>query len=298
LSPAKPRQKRKNLNPELRGLLFISPWLIGLVWFYLYPFAASLFYSFFNATAFGLGNFVGVRNYQLLALDPLFWRSLLNTIAYTAGSIVLGTFLALSLALLLPKCRGASLYRTIFYLPMVVPFSALSVIWIWILHPQYGLLNHYLQQFGISPPGWLNDPSWAMPALIIVSGWSIGNMLVLYLAAIMDIPAELYEAARLDGASAWQRLIRITLPMLTPVILFNIIISLISGFQYFVQPYIMTNGGPADSTLVYPLYLYRNAFQFFRMGYACAMGWALFLIILVLTASVLNSSRRWVHYRG
>jgi multiple sugar transport system permease protein len=172
------------------------------------------------------------------------------------------------------------------------------VIWIWILHPRYGLLNHLLESIGVGAPGWLSDPVWAMPALILVSGWSVGNMMVIYLAAMLEIPTELYEAAKLDGASAWQRLIRITLPMLTPVILFNSIIGLINGFQYFVQPYVMTNGGPADSTLVYSLYLYRNAFQFFRMGYASAMGWVLFLLILVLTAFVLRSARRWVHYRG
>jgi multiple sugar transport system permease protein len=289
----------RSLSPEIKGLLFISPWIVGLLWFYLYPFLASLYYSFHNATAFGPGAFIGFRNYELMMRDPLFWKSLANTIYFTAGSLCLGTVAALSLALLLPKSvRGASVYRTIFYLPTVVPFTAISVIWIWILHPRYGLLNHLLESIGVGAPGWLSDPAWAMPALILVSAWSIGNMMVIYLAAMLEIPTELYEAAKLDGASAWQRLLRITLPMLTPVILFNSIIGLINGFQYFVQPYVMTNGGPADSTLVYSLYLYRNAFQFFRMGYASAMGWVLFLLILVLTAVVLRSARRWVHYRG
>jgi multiple sugar transport system permease protein len=289
----------RSLRPELKGLLFVSPWLVGLLWFYLYPFVASLYYSFHNATAFGPGAFIGLRNYELLIRDPLFWKSLANTIYFTAGSLSIGTVLALSLALLLPKnVRGATAYRTIFYLPTVVPFTAVSVIWIWILHPQYGPLNHLLEQLGLEAPGWLSDPTWAMPGLILVSAWSIGNMMVIYLAAMLEIPTELYEAAKLDGASPWQRLIRITIPLLTPVILFNLIVGLISGFQYFVQPYVMTNGGPADSTLVYSLYLYRNAFQFFRMGYASAMGWVLFLLILAGTALVLRSTRRWVHYRG
>jgi multiple sugar transport system permease protein len=289
----------RSLSPELKGLLFISPWIVGFLWFYLYPFLASLYYSFHNATAFGPGAYIGLRNYQLMMRDPLFWKSLTNTIYFTAGSLCLGTVAALSLALLLPKnVRGATFYRTIFYLPTVVPFTAISVIWIWILHPRYGLLNHLLESISLGTPGWLSDPAWAMPALILVSAWSIGNMMVIYLAAMLEIPTELYEAAKLDGASPWQRLIRITLPMLTPVILFNLIIGLINGFQYFVQPYVMTNGGPADSTLVYSLYLYRNAFQFFRMGYASAMGWVLFLFILVLTAVVLRSASRWVHYRG
>jgi multiple sugar transport system permease protein len=289
----------RSLGPELKGLLFISPWIVGLLWFYLYPFLASLYYSFHSATAFGPGAFIGLRNYELMIRDPLFWKSLVNTICFTVGSLCLGTVSALSLALLLPKnVRDATVYRTIFYLPTVVPFTAISVIWIWILHPQYGLLNHLLESLGIPGPGWLSDPAWAMPALILVSAWSIGNMMVIYLAAMLEIPTELYEAAKLDGASPWQRLIRITVPMLTPVILFNVIIGLINGFQYFVQPYVMTNGGPADSTLVYSLYLYRNAFQFFRMGYASAMAWVLFLLILVVTAMVLRSARSWVHYRG
>ena len=262
----------RQISQEFKGLLFISPWIVGLLWFYFYPFVASLYYSFHNATAFGLGAFIGLRNYELMIRDPLFWKSLINTFYFTAGSLSMGTALSLSLALLLPKkVRGASVYRTIFYLPMVVPFTAISVIWIWILHPQYGLLNHVLYGIGLAAPGWLSDPTWAMPGLILVSTWSVGNMMVIYLASLLEIPAELYEAARLDGASPWQRLIRITIPMLTPVILFNLIVGLISGFQYFVQPYVMTNGGPADSTLVYSLYLYRNAFQFFRMGYASAM---------------------------
>jgi multiple sugar transport system permease protein len=289
----------QSFGPELKGLLFISPWIVGLLWFYLYPFIASLYYSFHNATAFGSGAFIGFRNYEVMVRDPLFWKSLANTIYFTSGSLGLGTLLALSLALLLPKnVRGATVYRTIFYLPTVVPFTAISVIWIWILHPQYGLLNHLLERLGMEGPGWLSDPTWAMPGLVLVSAWSIGNMMVIYLAAMMEIPAELYEAAKLDGASAWQRLIRITIPMLTPVILFNFIIGLINGFQYFVQPYVMTNGGPADATLVYSLYLYRNAFQFFRMGYASAMGWILFLLILAVTAILLRSARKWVHYRG
>jgi multiple sugar transport system permease protein len=284
---------------EFKGMLFVSPWIVGFLWFYLFPFVASFYYSFYNATAFGPGSFIGLRNYELMLKDPLIWKSLINTFYFTAGSLGLGTALALFLALALPRnVRGVSLYRTIFYLPTVVPFSAVSVIWIWILHPQYGLLNDLLQRFGIAPPGWLSDPSWAMPSLILVSAWSIGNMMVIYLAAIMEIPTDLYEAAKLDGASSWQRLIRITIPMLTPVILFNLIIGLIGGFQYFVQPYVMTGGGPADATLVYSLYLYRNAFQFFRMGYASAMGWMLFLLILALTAILLMSARRWVHYRG
>lgn len=292
------RSKRER-NAVLRGLLFVSPWLVGLAWFYVYPFFASLYYSFRNTTPFSAGPFVGLSNYQLLASDPLFWRSLGNTFYFTGVSVVLGNLFALALALLLSqKLRGMTVYRTIFYLPSVVPFVAVSVVWIWILHPQYGIVNFALESLGLPTVGWFSDPAWAMPGLIIVSLWSTGNMMIIYLAGLLDIPTELHEAATIDGATPWQRTLRITLPLLTPIILFNIVIGLIGGFQYFVQPYIITGGGPADATLVYALYLYQNAFSYFRMGYASAMAWVLFVIIVVVTVTVFRSSNRWVHYRG
>jgi multiple sugar transport system permease protein len=293
------RSPKLERNATLRGLLFVSPWLVGLGWFYVYPFFASLYFSFHNTTPFSTGPFVGLSNYRLLVSDPLFWRSLGNTFYFTGVSVVLGNLFALSLALLLSqKLRGMTFYRTIFYLPSIVPFVAVSVIWIWILHPQYGIVNFALERLGLPTLGWFSDPTWAMPGLIIVSLWSTGNMMIIYLAGLLDIPSELHEAATIDGASAWQRTLRITLPLLTPIILFNVIIGLIGGFQYFVQPYIITGGGPADSTLVYALYLYQNAFSYFRMGYASAMAWILFVIITAVTFVVFRSSSKWVHYRG
>jgi multiple sugar transport system permease protein len=289
---------RRERQAIVRGLLFVSPWLVGLLWFYVYPFFASLYYSFHNTTPFATGTFTGLENYRLLLSDPLFWKSLQNTFYYTGVAVILGNLFALALALLLSQnLRGMTFYRTIFYLPSIVPFVAVSVVWIWILHPQYGIVNYALEWLGLPVLGWFSDPLWAMPGLIIVSLWGTGNMMIIYLAGLLDIPKELHEAATIDGATAWQRTLRITVPLLTPIILFNVVIGLIGGFQYFVQPYIITQGGPADATLVYALYLYQNAFSYFRMGYASAMAWVLFVIIMVVTLLVFRSSGRWVFYR-
>ena len=295
----KKRLSRAQRWALVRGLAFVSPWLVGLCWFYIYPFFASLYYSFRNTTPFSAGTFLGLENYRLLVSDPLFWRSLLNTFYFTGVSVILGNLFALALALLLSqRLRGMTFYRTIFYLPSIVPFVAVSVVWIWILHPQYGIVNYALERLGLPALGWFSDPNWAMPGLILVSLWSTGNMMVIYLAGLLDVPRELHEAATIDGASAWQRTLRITIPLLTPIILFNVIIGLIGGFQYFIQPYIITQGGPADSTLVYALYLYQNAFSYFRMGYASAMAWVLFVVIMIMTLLVFRSSGRWVFYRN
>lgn len=294
----KKRSSRRERQALVRGLLFVSPWLVGLLWFYVYPFFASLYYSFHNTTPFATGEFIGLENYRLLLGDPLFWKSLGNTFYFTGAAVVLGNIFALSLALLLSQnLRGMTFYRTIFYLPSIVPFVAVSVIWIWILHPQFGIVNYALEWLGLPTVGWFSDPAWAMPGLILVSLWSTGNTMIIYLAGLLDIPKELHEAATIDGATAWKRTLRITIPLLTPIILFNVVIGLIGGFQYFVQPYIITQGGPADATLVYALYLYQNAFSYFRMGYASAMAWVLFVIIMIVTLLVFRSSGRWVFYR-
>ena len=190
------------------------------------------------------------------------------------------------------------MYRTIFYLPTIVPLAAVAVIWGWILNPRYGILNYGLDSLGLPTVGWFSDPTWAMPGLIFVGLWGIGNAVIIYLAGLQDIPVELYEAASLDGATAWVKARSVTLPLLTPVILFNVAVSLISGFQYFVEPYVLTQGGPADSTLTYALYLYQSAFEYRNAGYASAMAWVLFVIIMTFTMLLLRSSRRWVHYGG
>jgi len=291
--------RRRELRRIGTGLLFVSPWLVGALVFQVYPVFASLYYSFHSTTMLKPGTFVGFENYRLLMSDDLFWTSLGNTLYYLGASVLLGTVAALALAMLLnQRLRGMSVYRVIFYVPTIVPLVAVSVIWVWFLHPQYGVLNYLLDAVGLPSPGWFADPAWAMPGLVIVSLWGLGNAMVIYLAGLQDIPVELYEAAALDGASGWERMKSITVPLLTPVILFNVIIGLIHGFQYFVPPYVITGGGPADATLVYSLYLYDTAFQYFKMGYASAMAWVLFLLILIVTGVLLRTSGRWVFYQG
>ena len=293
-------RRRREVRRTLNGLLFVSPWLLGALAFQVYPFFASLYYSFRKTTMLKPpGKFVGLDNYRLLLDDDLFWKSLYNTFYFLGASISIGTLGSLGLALLLNQnLRGMSLYRVIFYLPTIVPLAAVSVIWIWILHPQYGVLNYALDRLGLPTVGWFSDPDWAMPGLVIVSLWGLGNAMVIYLAGLQDIPIELHEAAALDGASAWDRIRNITIPLLTPVILFNVIVGMINGFQYFVQPYVITQGGPADATLTYSLYLYQTAFQYFKAGYASAMAWVLFVIIMAMTLVLLRSSSRWVFYQG
>ena len=292
-------RRRRELRGIARGLAFISPWLVGVLAFQVYPFFASLYYSFRSTTLLKPGKFVGLDNYRLLMHDELFWKSLVNTFYYLGCSILLGTLFSLGLAMLLnQQLRGTAIYRLLFYMPSIVPLAAVSVIWVWMLNPQYGVINYVLDRVGLPTVGWFSDPTWSMPGLILVSLWGLGNAMVIYLAGLQDIPVELYEAAALDGASAWQRMRGVTIPLLTPVILFNVVVGMIYGFQYFVEPYIITQGGPADSTLTYALYLYNTAFQYRKAGYASAMAWILFVMIMAVTLLLLRTSGRWVHYQG
>lgn len=292
-------QRRKSFRKLLTGLAFISPWIIGAAIFQVYPFFASLYYSFRDTTMLNNGSYIGLDNYRDLLHDDLFWRSLKNTFYYTIAYVLIGSVLAVGLALLLNRdVSGQGIYRSVIYLPTIVPLVAASVVWIYILHPAYGPLNYQLSRAGLPTPGWFSDPTWAMPGLVLIGLWGIGNVVIIYLAGLQDIPVELYEAAKMDGASTLRKHRDVTLPLLTPVILFNSIIGLISGFQYFVEPYVITQGGPADSTMTYGLYLYQNAFEYFKMGYASAMAWILFVIIMAVTLLVMRSSSKWVFYQG
>jgi multiple sugar transport system permease protein len=282
------------------GLLFISPWLVGLIVFTIYPIFASIYFSFTDYTVLRPPRWVGLQNYiALFTEDVLFPKSLGNTLYYAAFALPLGMIGSVGLALLLnKKLLGMSVYRTVFYLPNILPTVAMSVLWIWLFNPNYGLFNSILQQLGLPGVPWLTSPKWSKPSLIIMSLWGIGGSMVIYLAGLQDIPEHLYEAAELDGANSWQKTWHVTLPMLTPTIFFNLVMGLIGVFSYFTQAFIMTNGGPVDSTLFYMLYLYRNAFVYFKMGYASAMAWILFIIVVSLTALVFKSSGRWVYYGG
>ncbi len=293
-------KRRKELRRLGKGLAFCSPWIIGFLAFSVVPIVASLYYSFTVYSVLQPPRWIGLSNYvELLSDDPLFWISLWNTVYYVVLANIVGGTVALVLAMLLNmKVRGLSFYRTVFYIPVIVPVVASSIIWLWLFNPQYGVLNYAFTLFGIGPIPWLTDPGWSKNSLVLMSLWSVGNAVVIFLAGLQDIPPEMVEAASLDGANAFQRIRFITIPMITPVILFNVTIGLISGFQVFTQAYIMTNGGPADSTLFYALYLYRNAFRFFKMGYASGQAWILFVLILLSSLLLFKSSTRWVHYAG
>jgi len=285
---------------RIQGLLFISPWLIGFIIFTLYPFISSIYYSFTSYDGISEPVFIGLDNYRSFLEDSLIRKALYNTFYYAIFSIPLGVIWGICVALMLNmKVRGLAIYRTFFYIPSIVPIVASSMVWLWLLNPQYGIINGLIYLiFKVPGPGWITDPALAKPSLILMGLWGIGQTALIYLAGLQDVPQSLYESAELDGASGFQKVMHITIPLISPVILFNVIMGLINTFQYFTQAYIMTGGGPADSTLFYALYLYNNAFRYFRMGYASAMAWIMFLIILVLTILMFRSSSRWVYYGG
>jgi multiple sugar transport system permease protein len=290
----------RGIKRQTAGFLFVLPWLIGFLVFTAGPMLTSLYLSF---TKYDLSSmeWVGAKNYQrLLTEEPLFWKSLQITFTYAFISVPLGIIGSLALALLLnQRVRGQRLFRTIFYLPAVVPSVASSLLWLWIFNSDYGLLNWTLGLFGFSGAEWLSDEKFTLGALIIMSLWGIGGgRMVIFLAGLQGISESYYEAARLDGASAWQQFRFVTVPQLSPVIFFNLILGFIGAFQVFTQAYIMTGGGPNNATLFYALMLFRNAFEFFKLGKASAMAWILFLILLVITAIQFWGSKRWVHYEA
>lgn len=292
--------ERHNLRT---GLLFALPWLVGLSVFTLYPVVASLVYSFCDYSVLQSPLWIGAENYSRMAQDAVFWKSLRNTFFYAALSLPLGMIVSLALALLLNTgVKGMPAFRTIFYLPSIVPVVAGSMLWLWIFNGRYGLLNAALRPiFGDATPAWLGDPQWAKPALVLMSLWGVGNSMIIYLAGLQDVPAELYESAELDGANWWRRLWHITLPMISPVIYFNLIMGIIGSLQVFTTVFVMTggtDGSPSRSTLFYALYLFSSAFYDLRMGYASAMAWVLFLLIVGLTWLATRLSKSRVHYAG
>lgn len=294
------RRRRSLLWHETRdAYLFILPWILGFLLFLAGPMLASLAISFTRWEIVTPSQFVGLDQYARLARDDRLFLSLWNTAYYVFLGVPLHLFLALLAALAVNiNLRGIRLYRTLFYVPSLTPAVANAILWLWIFHPQWGLANAALELLGLPPLFWLQDPRLAKPAFIIMSWWTIGGQMVILLAGLKGIPVTFYEAAEIDGASAWGRFWRITLPLLTPALFFNLIIAIIGAFQVFTAAYIMTEGGPNYATLFYLLYLYRMAFENFRMGYASAMAWVLFLIILAFTALQFRLSNRWVFYEG
>jgi multiple sugar transport system permease protein len=305
--------KRTQRSGWSTGLWFCLPSILGLLLFTAYPVIASLVYSLCRYSVMRPPAYVGTANYAHLAHDELFWKSLANTAVYAIIAVPAGIVVAFCLALLLNmKVRGMPLYRTFFYVPSIVPLVASSVLWRWLFNPQSGAINailrpiltrlhHILPSFPVlDPPGWLADPLWAKPAIILWSVWGVGGAIVIYLAGLQDVPQELYEAAEVDGAGAWAKTRRITIPFMSPHLLFTFIMGLIGAFQFFTPAFVMSNGtgGPADSTLFYSLYLFQVAFSDFKMGYACALAWILFLLIVIATFVVFKTSARHVYYAG
>jgi multiple sugar transport system permease protein len=261
--------------------------------------ALSLYYSFCDYSLLEPPVWIGTENYRELFSDPEFYRTLKNTGLYALMALPAALLISIGLALMLnAPIRGQSIYRTIIFLPSLVPVVASAMVWMWLFNGKLGLINLLLAHVGISGPTWLADPPWPLPSLAFMSLWGVGHTVVIYLAGLQDIPVDLYEAAEIDGAGVWRRLLHVTLPMLSPVIFFNLIMAVIGTLQVFAVPFIMTGGGPARSTYMYTHYLYDNAFTYLKMGYASALAWIQLLIILALTGLAFWTSRKWVHYQG
>lgn len=294
----------KRTKAHLRiGLLFLMPWLIGFFSFTLYPMLTSLYYSFTVYHSKRAPEWIGLQNYINLFNDPKFFISLNNTLYMVAIAVPLGLFASFLCALLLNlKVRLQSFYRVVYFLPSIVPTVASTILFLWLLNPQMGLVNTLLRKIGIDGPNWWADPNWSKPALILLGLWGMGGTIIIYLSGLQDVPVSLVEAAELDGANWFQRLFNITIPMVSPITLFNLITGMIGMFQYFAQAYVVGGGDslgrPLNSTLFYSVYLYQNAFLFLKMGYASAMAWILFIIILIFTLLLLKVSDKFTYYAG
>jgi multiple sugar transport system permease protein len=296
----------RKLSPQARRealtfYLCISPWLIGVAAFIVGPMLVSFGLSFTNWNLFSAPVFSGLHNYEQMLTDPLVGQSLKVTIGYTLLYVPTELIGGLALALLMnQRIRGIKIFRAIFYLPSVLSGVAYVIVWMWLLHPQAGLINTILRWFGIEGPRWLLNPGTALYALWMMSFWGLGRAAVIYLAGLQNVPREMLEAAAIDGANRVQTFARIVIPMLSPTIFFNLVLSIINTFQTFTSAFVATGGtgSPLDSTLFYVLYLYRQAFVFNNMGYASALAWLLFVIILILTLLVVRTARRWVYYEG
>lgn len=294
-----PLRLRPTMRSFLTMLAFISPWLIGFLWFFLYPTVSSLYYSFTEYNVLQPEKWVGLQNYGDLLHDTAFWNALGNTVYYTVFSVPLNILVAFMIAVLMNRqMPGRALMRTLVYVPVVVPVTATAMIWMWLFNSNWGMLNNLLAVVGIDGPPWLGSPVWAKPSLIFMQTWLVGGSTLIYLAALQDVPRSLYEAAEVDGATAFRKLISITMPMVTPAFLFSLLTGLIGAFQVFTTAWIMTQGGPVKSTEFYVYYLYMNGFRFFRMGYASSMAWILFIIVLIVSLITFRTSARWVYYGG
>jgi len=304
----KPHRSRLEKRNTLLGMLFISPWIIGFLAFTLYPMVMSLFYSFTEYHARRASEWVGLQNYISMFHDDLYWTSLGNTLYMVVISVPVLLFFSFICAVLLNlKIKGQSIYRVIYFLPSIVPTVASTLLWLWMLNPQTGIVNSALDIFGINGPNWFQDPYWSKPALILLGLWGVGGTIIIYLSGLQDVPTTLLEAAELDGANWFQRLRHITLPMVSPITLFNLITGVIAMFQYFSQAYVFgaaastsenALGAPLSSTLFYSVYLYQRGISYLDIGVASAMAWVLFFVILGCTFLLLKVSDKFTYYAG
>jgi len=290
-----------NRQQAVFGIIFIIPWFIGFIVFGLYPMIMSVYYSLCRYDVLRIPQFIGFGNYQKLIFeDPYFWTSIYNTLVYTILRVPLCIAGSLLLAVLVNNAvKGVKIFRTIYFIPSIVTGVVLSVVWLWMFNPQFGLINSFLAYFGIPGPLWLLDPNWSKPSMVLMSVWSIGGgRMLVFLAALQGIPKHLYEAVDIDGGGWWVKFRNITIPMLSPVIFLWSVLEIIFSLQVFVEAYIMTQGGPLNSTMFYNLYLYNKAFNDFEMGYASALAWILLIISLIITVIQFRLSKKWVYYDG
>lgn len=282
------------------GWLFAFPYLLHLLFFQAGAILFAFGLSFFDTDLLSRTEFIEIDNYRyLFTEEPLFWKAMRNTIIYTVIAVPLATTIALTIAMLLNQnIQGQGIFRTLYYMPALVQGVAVAIVWIMVLHPDFGISAMVFEFFGLKSPRWFWSEEWALPGLAMIALWASGTNMLLYLAGLQSIPTQVQEAARIDGANAWQVFWRVTLPLLTPTIFFNVVLNMIGSFQVFTQAFVLTNGGPNNATLTMVLLIYRKAFQNFSFGYASAIAWVLFLIILAFTLVVFRSSNRWVYYEG
>ena len=301
------RRRRSALRRQGVALLFMAPWIIGFSAFYVYPMAASLYFSFTHYDILSQPTWVGLANYRFMfGGDGLFWQAVRNTLWIIAFLVPLQVAFGITAAMVLTRVkRGLSVYRTIFFLPTMVPLVAAALGFVFLLNPA-GPINRILHLLHLPEPLWFYDPHWTKPGLLLIGLWMVGQTMILFLAALLDVPRQLYEAADLEGAGPWQRFRHVTLPMISPVIFFSVVIGVINGFRYFTEAFVVSKAGdwdnpvgtPQDSLLFYSSHLYNQGFEGFHMGYAAALSWVMFVVIMVCTLLLIRSSRRWVHYQG
>jgi multiple sugar transport system permease protein len=295
------KKKSRILRREaFEGYGFIAPWLIGFVCLTLGPVVFSFIMSLTRWDMINPPQWVGIGNYSAIFADDFRFRQALKvTAVYAAFAVPLGLICSLALAMLLNlNLKGMRGFRTVFYIPAILPGVAVAMVWQVVFGAHGGVFNGILGKMGIAPVSWLTTPEWALPSFIIMSLWGVGGSMIIYLAGLQSVPTQLYEAAEIDGAGAWRKFRAVTLPMISPTIFFNLIMGVIGSFQVFTSSFVMTQGGPAYATLFYVLYLYQKAFKYLQMGYACALAWILFAVILALTLVIFKTSARWIYYEA